>query len=156
MGFGLRTIEALVPGDFVMEYVGEVIDQEELNARVKLRGSRNTTNWYITQLTEELYIDAGRRGNLARFMNHSCDPNCEIQKWEVQGLPRLGIFARRDIRPGEELTFKYDFKDLPSVLRSACKCQAPHCCGFVGGLLNGTGQLPHPSRSAPRRRSRAQ
>lgn len=46
---------------------------------------------------------------LARFVNHSCEPNCEIQKWSVNGRFRMGLFAQRDIEPGEELTYDYNF-----------------------------------------------
>ena len=66
-------------------------------------------------------IDAGPKGNLARFMNHSCDPNCITQKWTVNGDTRVGLFALKDIPPGTELTFNYQvifeldtmFDDIP-------------------------------------------
>lgn len=47
--------------------------------------------------------------NLGRFVNHSCEPNCEIQKWSVDGLFRMALFAQRDIKAGEELTYDYNF-----------------------------------------------
>lgn len=46
-------------------------------------------------------IDAGPKGNLSRFMNHSCDPNLETQKWNVNGDVRVGLFALRDIKEGQ-------------------------------------------------------
>lgn len=46
---------------------------------------------------------------LGRFVNHSCEPNCEMQKWSVSGLSRMGLFALRDIQPGEELSYDYNF-----------------------------------------------
>lgn len=55
-------------------------------------------------------IDAGPRGNFSRFMNHSCNPNLETQKWMVHGDLRIGLFAVRDIFAGEELTFNYNFQ----------------------------------------------
>ena len=55
-------------------------------------------------------IDAGPRGNWARFINHSCDPNCATEPWIVNGDKRIGIFALRDIAKGEELTFNYQLK----------------------------------------------
>jgi SET domain len=54
-----------------------------------------------------LYIDATLKGGPARFINHSCDPNCETQKWIVRGETRVGIFALRTIRPGQEITYNY-------------------------------------------------
>ena len=55
-------------------------------------------------------IDAGPRGNLARFINHSCDPNCFTEPWMVNQDVRVGIFAKVDIQPGEELTFNYQLE----------------------------------------------
>lgn len=60
------------------------------------------------------------KGALARFINHSCDANCETQKWIVRGETRVGIFARQTIRPGQEITYNYhlewaQFKQIPCV-----------------------------------------
>ena len=57
-------------------------------------------------------VEHSRRaqGALGRFINHSCDPNCETQKWVVRGELAIGLFALRDIHPGEELTFDYNFE----------------------------------------------
>ena len=52
-------------------------------------------------------IDPTIKGNLARFINHSCDPNCISEKWHVLGETAIGIFARRDISKDEELSFDY-------------------------------------------------
>jgi SET domain-containing protein len=59
-------------------------------------------------------VDASRKGNLARFINHSCNPNAVTQKWSVQGELRVGIFAARDISNGEEITFDYQFERIGS------------------------------------------
>ncbi|GIY63172.1 histone-lysine N-methyltransferase SETD2 [Caerostris extrusa] len=61
-------------------------------------------------LKSDEILDAANKGNLSRFMNHSCDPNCETQKWTVNGNLRIGFFAKRDIKAGEELTFDYQFQ----------------------------------------------
>ena len=55
-------------------------------------------------------IDAGQKGALSRFINHSCSPNCETQKWIVKGFRRIGIFAIKNIKKGEELTFDYKYE----------------------------------------------
>ena len=55
-------------------------------------------------------IDAGPRGNIARFINHSCNPNCSTEPWIVNGDRRVGIFSSRDIHPKEELTFNYQLE----------------------------------------------
>jgi hypothetical protein len=70
-------------------------------------------------------IDARNMANMARFINHSCQANLETQKWLVGGHTRIGLFAVRDISPGEELTFDYHMdcfgKEFP------CQCGAPGC-----------------------------
>jgi SET domain-containing protein len=55
-------------------------------------------------------IDATRYGNLLRFTNHSCNPNCEMQKWNVRGVMRVGLFAIKDIPAGAELCFDYQME----------------------------------------------
>jgi len=83
-------------------------------------------------------IDAGPSGNLARFMNHSCQPNCETQKWTVLGDTRIGLFARHDIPAGSELTFNYQLVCAQDVVNESimrqetCHCGAPNCAGFIG------------------------
>ncbi|GIY23184.1 histone-lysine N-methyltransferase NSD3 [Caerostris extrusa] len=60
-------------------------------------------------------------GNNSRFINHSCNPNCEMQKWEVNGDSRIGIFAIQDIPSGDELTFNYQSNEF----KQKCYCHAP-------------------------------
>ncbi|GMF25684.1 unnamed protein product [Phytophthora lilii] len=73
-------------------------------------------------------IDATRMGGWARFINHSCDPNCGVEKWDVKGEERCAIFALRDIVAGEELTFDYKFESFSK----ACLCGAPNCRKVIG------------------------
>lgn len=64
-------------------------------------------------------------------MNHSCDPNCQTQKWQVNGDIRVGLFAVKDIPSGAELTFNYNL-DCLSNAKAECKCGAYNCSGFIG------------------------
>lgn len=82
-------------------------------------------------IDKDRIIDAGPRGNLMRFMNHNCDPNCETQKWTVNGDIRVGLFAKQDIAAGEELTFNYNLDCLGNEKRP-CLCGSPRCSGFIG------------------------
>ena len=72
------------------------------------------------------------QGALGRFVNHSCEPNCETQKWLVRGELAIGLFALRDIKAGEELTFDYNF-DRYGDKPMRCLCATPSCCGYIGG-----------------------
>ncbi|KAI3372693.1 hypothetical protein L3Q82_023154 [Scortum barcoo] len=130
-GWGLRTNQALRKGDFVTEYVGEVIDSEECQQRIKRAHENHVTNFYMLTLTKDRVIDAGPKGNSSRFMNHSCSPNCETQKWTVNGDVRIGLFALCDIEADTELTFNYNLHCVGNR-RTSCHCGSDNCSGFLG------------------------
>ena len=69
------------------------------------------------------------QSNYARFVNHSCDPNAELQRWKVDGYTRIGIFARRHIPAGTEVEYDYQFF---TAQRTPCGCGAAKCRGFLG------------------------
>ena len=85
-GHGVRVTEGLGGGRFVVEYAGEVIDQAELSRRMDAARDSGQQHFYIMEMSPGLFIDARRKGNQARLLNSSCDPNCETQKWCVQRL----------------------------------------------------------------------
>ncbi|XP_066570497.1 histone-lysine N-methyltransferase NSD3 isoform X2 [Amia ocellicauda] len=130
-GWGLKTKRELKKGEFVTEYVGELIDSEECRQRIKHAHENHVTNFYMLTLTKDRVIDAGPKGNYSRFMNHSCSPNCETQKWTVNGDVRVGLFALCDIEPETELTFNYNLDCLGNG-RTSCHCGAENCSGFLG------------------------
>lgn len=68
-------------------------------------------------------------------MNHSCQPNCETQKWTVNGDTRVGLFALMDIPAGTELTFNYNLECVGPD-KKPCMCGAPNCSGFIGVKVN--------------------
>ena len=66
--------------------------------------------YYLMYFDQNMIIDA-TRGSIARFVNHSCEPNCRMEKWTVAGKPRMALFAGdRGIMTGEELTYDYNFE----------------------------------------------
>ncbi|KPJ03788.1 Histone-lysine N-methyltransferase, H3 lysine-36 and H4 lysine-20 specific [Papilio xuthus] len=88
-------------------------------------------NYYFLTLDKERMIDAGPKGNLARFMNHCCEPNCETQKWTVLGDVRVGLFAMRDIPANSEVTFNYNLQ-CAGIEKKQCLCGAKRCSGYIG------------------------
>lgn len=72
-------------------------------------------------------------GGDGRFVNHSCEPNCEMQKWSVNGLPRMALFASRDIKAGEELNYDYNFALFNPSEGQECRCGSSQCRGVIGG-----------------------
>ncbi|KAH3760245.1 histone-lysine N-methyltransferase ASHH2 [Pelomyxa schiedti] len=149
-GYGLLTLQDILPGQFIIEYVGEVITKQESEKR--LSRSKPNDNFYLISLDSNECLDASHKGNLARFMNHSCQPNCKTTKWTVLNELCVGIFAMQYIPAGSELTFDYQFERI-GVCKQACRCGAANCRGYLGAPKNGgsvDGPLPSsPSSSLP-------
>ena len=81
---------------------------------------------------QQMILDA-TRGSIARFINHSCEPNCKMIKWTVAGKPRMALFAGdRGIMTGEELTYDYNFNPYSVKNVQECRCGALSCRGFLG------------------------
>ncbi|XP_042841068.1 histone-lysine N-methyltransferase NSD2 isoform X1 [Panthera tigris] len=130
-GWGLVAKRDIRKGEFVNEYVGELIDEEECMARIKHAHENDITHFYMLTIDKDRIIDAGPKGNYSRFMNHSCQPNCETLKWTVNGDTRVGLFAVCDIPAGTELTFNYNLDCLGNE-KTVCRCGASNCSGFLG------------------------
>lgn len=78
-------------------------------------------------------LDGTKKGSIARFVNHSCDPNCRMVKWVVNGKPRMALFVgERDIMTGEELTYDYNFDPFSAKNVQECRCGSTNCRGILG------------------------
>ncbi|XP_015186803.1 PREDICTED: probable histone-lysine N-methyltransferase CG1716 [Polistes dominula] len=130
-GFGLRAVTDLDVGEFIMEYVGEVVDPKDFRRRAKEYSKDKNRHYYFMALKSDQIIDATLKGNISRFINHSCDPNAETQKWTVNGELRIGFFIKKFITAGEEITFNYHFQRYGKEAQK-CFCEAPNCCGWIG------------------------
>ncbi|KAJ4843956.1 hypothetical protein Tsubulata_021347 [Turnera subulata] len=132
-GFGLRMEDDISKGHFLIEYVGEVLDVHAYAARLKEYASKGHKHFYFMTLDGSEVIDACAKGNLGRFINHSCDPNCRTEKWVVNGEICIGLFALRDIKKGEEVTFDYNYVRVVGAAAKRCYCGSLHCRGYIGG-----------------------
>ncbi|HLP76556.1 MAG TPA: SET domain-containing protein-lysine N-methyltransferase [Candidatus Paceibacterota bacterium] len=110
----------IASGTNIVEYVGERISKAESLRRCEL------DNQYIFDLDESTDLDGNVEWNPARFINHSCSPNCEAQ-WDEE---KIWIVAIRDIRAGEELTFNYGY-DLVDYQEHPCRCGSEMCVGYI-------------------------
>ncbi|KAJ1965494.1 hypothetical protein GGI12_000716 [Dipsacomyces acuminosporus] len=131
-GFGLQALEDLDPGAFVMEYMGEIVSAGEFKKRARVYQTEGIKHHYFMSIGSSKVIDATRKGCIARFINHSCGPNCVLQKWMVAGAVRMGIFVQRPIKRGEEITFDYKFERLAEAEPQPCYCGSPECKGVIG------------------------
>ncbi|KAK1407678.1 hypothetical protein QVD17_39300 [Tagetes erecta] len=132
-GYGLQLQEDIPKGRFLIEYVGEVLDMPAYEARQKEYASKGHRHFYFMTLNGGEVIDACAKGNLGRFINHSCEPNCRTEKWMVNGEVCIGLFAIRDIKKGEELTFDYNYVRVFGAAAKKCVCGSSRCRGVIGG-----------------------
>jgi SET domain-containing protein len=116
-GFAARDIPK---GTRIIEYTGERISKAESLRRCE------ANNEFIFTLDEEQDLDGSVDWNVARFINHSCAPNCEAE----MDNGHIWIIAVRDIEAGEELSFNYGY-DLESYREHPCRCGAPECVGYI-------------------------
>jgi SET domain-containing protein len=116
-GFATARIE---PDTCLIEYVGERIDKTESIKRCA------EDNRYIFHLDDDFDLDGSVEWNPARWINHSCTPNCEAQLIDEH----IWIVAIRPIQPGEEISFNYSY-DLEEYRDYPCRCGATGCVGFI-------------------------
>jgi uncharacterized protein len=119
-GTGAFAQRDLTKGSQVIEYVGEKISKEESARRI------DADNEFIFTLDDDFDLDGKVAWNPARFINHSCTPNCEA---EVDGHS-VWIIALRDIKAGEELSFNYGY-DLTDFHEHPCRCGTQQCVGYM-------------------------
>ena len=130
-GFGAWAVRPIRKGARIVEYVGERITSDEADQRYDDDDSEHPHILLFT-VDDDTVIDAGVNGNDARFVNHSCAPNCET----VVEKGRVWIVARRAIAPGEELTYDYRLErpgraKAEWIRRYACRCGAQRCRGTM-------------------------
>lgn len=142
-GYGLRATRAYSPGELIVEYTGDVVSQGEMKRRLNEDYS-NLKNFYFLSLEKGHVIDSSVRGSEARFVNHSCSPNAEMQKWFVKDKPRVGLFAKTAIPAGIEITYDYNFNWFPGAIAQKCYCGSKNCRGYISKKT-----YTNPSSSSP-------
>ena len=135
-GFGVFSREAVPRGMPVMEYVGEVVRRPVADRRERAAGGfGDLPSTYMFALDENdadsRVVDAARKGNLARFANHSCAPNCATRSVVLANRRRVVLFTLRDVCRGEELTYDYQFAPECPERETPCACGAAACRGVI-------------------------
>jgi histone-lysine N-methyltransferase SETD1 len=153
--WGLYAMENIPKDDMIIEYVGEEVRQQIAELRENRYLKSGIGSSYLFRIDDNTVIDATKKGGIARFINHSCMPNCTAKIIKVEGSKRIVIYALRDIAqsksfsiqsyPGgvtfwltrnrttdEELTYDYKFeRELGSTDRIPCLCGTAACKGFL-------------------------
>lgn len=155
---GLFATRMIAKGEKIIEYVGEHISHEEADRRHSTKEADDSHTFLFT-IDAKTVIDAGVHGNESRFINHSCDPNCEVILTDGRPL----VEAIRALERGEELSYDYNLtrepEDPPEIeLVFACRCRAASCRGSMLAPPRKPKSEPKPqpkarSKSQPKARS---
>jgi hypothetical protein len=135
-GFALRVLERVDEDAIICEYRGEVLTIDQSTKRMsKYKAS---DGFYFAALGNNLVLDACKMGSVARFANHSCDPNSYLQRWTVKGESRIVLTANEPLKAGTEVCYSYNFNDdgfsNNPIKSQKCHCGSPFCTGTVGGV----------------------
>lgn len=148
--WGLYAMENIAKDDMIIEYVGEEVRQQIAEIREQRYLKSGIGSSYLFRIDDSTVVDATKKGGIARFINHSCMPNCTAKIIKVEGSKRIVIYALRDIAMSkfspewntdwpllisptdEELTYDYKFeRELGSLDRIPCLCGTAACKGFL-------------------------
>jgi SET domain-containing protein len=132
-GWAVRTVDAVPAGVFICEYAGEHLPDDEAEERGILYDQLELSRLMDVQGDGpdalRMCVDATNFSNVARFINHSCAPNCHKQRVFADHhtrLPRIALFALCDIAPLEEISYDYGYLDVPGKTLP-CHCGARNC-----------------------------
>mmetsp|Transcript_4917 Transcript_4917/g.10093 ORF Transcript_4917/g.10093 Transcript_4917/m.10093 type:complete len:911 (-) Transcript_4917:70-2802(-) len=130
--WGVFADKDISSGDMIVEYRGEIIENTMAEKREKLYEAAKIGSDYMFRIDANFVCDATKVGNVARFINASCDPNCYTKIINVDGQKRIVIYAKKDIPAGEELCYDYKFSlEYDPDKRIPCRCGASNCRGFM-------------------------
>jgi SET domain-containing protein len=121
---GVYAAENIKAGKIIIYYKGKLITKKETEKNPKYDNDKAI---YLFNLNSRYDLDGDFGYNDARLINHSCSPNCEVAG---KGL-KLWIFALRDIKKGEELSYDYGFGFDENYKDFICKCRSKNCCGYI-------------------------
>ena len=130
-GRGVFATRRIRKGQRIVEYAGERVTPDEGESRY-VEGDMARHHTFLFTLDENTVIDGGRRGNISRYINHSCDPNAEA----VIEDDRIFIYAKRNIQPETEILYDYQYERYPEHTEEderfyACRCGSAKCRGTI-------------------------
>ena len=132
-GAGIFATETISKGIKIIEYIGEKVKKSEGDKRSERRikkylNSKTTGSVYIFELNSKYDIDGSTKKNKARYINHSCNPNCEVEI--IRG--KIWISSIKKIKKGQELSYDYGYEfDKDDYLDHICKCGSNNCIGYI-------------------------
>ncbi|XP_016342574.1 histone-lysine N-methyltransferase SETD1B-A-like isoform X4 [Sinocyclocheilus anshuiensis] len=127
--WGLFAMEPIAADEMVIEYVGQNIRQVIADMREKRYEEKGIGSSYMFRVDHDTIIDATKCGNFARFINHSCNPNCYAKVITVESQKKIVIYSRQPINVNEEITYDYKFPIEDEKI--PCLCGAENCRGTL-------------------------
>jgi len=121
---GLYASKNIKSGTKIIEYIGKLISKKKTETNPKFDNEKDI---YLFNLNSKYDLDGDYSWNTARLINHSCNPNCEV---EGKGL-KLWITTIKDIKKGEELSYDYGFGYDVDYKQFPCKCGSQNCVGYI-------------------------
>ncbi|KAG6932945.1 SET domain containing 1B [Chelydra serpentina] len=125
--WGLFAMEPIAADEMVIEYVGQNIRQVIADMREKRYEDEGIGSSYMFRVDHDTIIDATKCGNFARFINHSCNPNCYAKVITVESQKKIVIYSKQHINVNEEIT--YDYKFPIEDVKIPCLCGSENCRG---------------------------
>lgn len=115
--------------------MGEVLTKSEFQDRISQYSI--SQHYYFAALDSQYILDANGMGSIARFANHSCEPNCRLQRWYVGSIPHIVLVSQKEITKGEEITYSYGFTHDENfannpIYHQQCHCGSKYCNGMIG------------------------
>jgi hypothetical protein len=121
---GLSAATNIRKGQKIIQYKGKKVSPAKTETDPKYNNEKEI---YLFNLNKRYDLDGDFKFNTARLINHSCNPNCEV----LDDNRQLWIFAMRDIKKNEELTYDYGFSFDKDYKQYICKCGASNCVGYI-------------------------
>ena len=121
---GLFAKSDIKKGEKVIEYKGRKLTHKQVEENDRFDNSKAI---YLFTLNERYVLDGDTKTNTAKYINHSCDPNCEVDI--IKG--KIWIIAIKDIKKGDELSYDYGFGYDADFRQFPCKCGSNNCCGYI-------------------------
>tara|TARA_Y100000996_G_C22486171_1_gene628328 strand:+ start:331 stop:801 length:471 start_codon:yes stop_codon:yes gene_type:complete len=121
---GLVASKNIKSGKKIIQYRGKKITNKEVEVNPKFDNSKDI---YLFVINKKFSLDGDFSWNTARLINHSCNPNCEVEFDQ----DKIWVTAIRDIKKNEELTYDYGFSFDSDYKQFPCKCRSINCCGYI-------------------------
>jgi len=131
-GYGLWALEDIPAGDYIIEYRGELVRSAVADLRERAYRQQGMGDSFMFRIDADTVVDATHIGSVARFVNHSCDPNAIARIVQLGGASHILFYSKRSICVGEEITYDYNFDiEDDASEKVPCLCGAPNCRQYL-------------------------